>query len=103
MSSRPIKIDLIINKEQKINKEFGNQYSYYNEEKDDKHPETRIEGLEFMGFSDSDHGHDYVTGWSITGVIDFMGSMSIVWTSKRHTSVHTSTYGEEFTSLNKEV
>ena len=40
-----------------------------------------------------------MTGRSITGILAFVGSTPVYWKSKRQTSVHTSTFGAEFTSL----
>ena len=54
-------------------------------------------------FVDSDHGHDKVTGRSITGIIAFIGCTPVYWCSKRQTSVQTSTFGAEFTALKKAV
>ncbi len=54
-------------------------------------------------FCDSDHGHDKITGRSITGLICFVGSTPIIWESKRQTSVQTSTFGAEFTALKRAV
>ena len=54
-------------------------------------------------FTDSDYGHDKVTGWSITGIIALVGSTPILWESKRQTSVQISTYGAEFVALKRAV
>ena len=50
-------------------------------------------------FVDADHGHDKITGRSVTGMIAFVGSTPIQWLSKRQASVQTSTFGAEFTAL----
>ena len=52
---------------------------------------------------DSNHGHDLVTGKSITGLIMFVGRTLILWYSKRQGSVQTSTFSEEFIALKKGV
>ena len=52
-----------------------------------------------MIFVDSSHGEDVTTGRSTTGLIIFLGSTPITWSSKRQTSVQTSTFGAEFVSL----
>ena len=54
-------------------------------------------------FCDSDHGHDQVTGRSITGVLGMIGSTPALWMSKHQGCVHTSTFGAEFTALKKAV
>jgi len=52
---------------------------------------------------DADHGHDKVTGSSITGFICMVGSTPVVWGSKRQTGVQLSAFGAEFTALKKAV
>ena len=54
-------------------------------------------------FVDADHGHDKVTGRSITGIVGFVGSTPAIWSSKRQPCVNTSTFFEEFTALKKAV
>jgi len=79
--------------------EFTHQYKYYKEELDPGFPEPAVPELDINIFSDSDHAHDLVTGRSITGLLAFVGSTPVYWKSKRQTSVHTSTFGAEFTAL----
>eukprot|EP00536_Pseudo-nitzschia_multiseries_P008477 jgi/Psemu1/20504/gm1.20504_g len=83
--------------------EFTHQYKYYKEELDPMFPAPLIAELDLNIFCDSDHAHDLVTGRSITGLIAFFGSMPVYWKSKRQTSVHTSTFGAEFTALKDAV
>ena len=83
--------------------EFGHQYKYYKEEMDPYCPPPKVRELEITIFCDSDHAHDLVTGRSITGLIAFVGSTPVYWKSKRQTSVHTSTFGAEFTALKAAV
>lgn len=54
-------------------------------------------------FCDADHGHDKVTGKSITGLFVFLGSAPTSWSSRRQTSVSTSTYGAELMALKSAV
>merc|ERR1712127_158514 len=54
-------------------------------------------------FIDSNHGHDRVTGRSITGMISFVGRTPITHSSKRQSSVQTTTFGAEFVALKKAV
>ena len=49
-------------------------------------------------FSDSNHGHDKVTGRSVTGLIAFVGL-----TPKRQTSVQTSAFDAKFMAAWKAV
>jgi len=79
--------------------DFTHQYKYYKEELDPGFPEPAVPELDINIFSDSDHAHDLVTGRSITGLLAFVGSTPVYWKSKRQTSVHTSTFGAEFTAL----
>ena len=39
----------------------------------------------------------------ISGIIRFVGSTPVIWTSKRQTSVQTSTFGAEFVALKRAV
>ena len=87
----------------KFSKDFGVQYSYFKEDIDPRFPEPLMEELECNIFVDSDHGHDKVTGRSITGLIGFVGSTPTIWSSKRQASVQVSTFGAEFTALKKAV
>jgi len=54
-------------------------------------------------FVDSNHGHDRLTGRSITGLISFVGRTPIYYMSKRQSSVQTPTFGAEFVALKKAV
>ena len=86
-----------------IKYDFGNQYCYFKEDLDPRFPTPLVDELEINIFCDADHGHDKVTGRSITGIIVMVGSTPITWSSKRQSSVHTSTYGAEFTALKRAV
>jgi len=48
---------------------------------------------------DSDHTHDQKTRRSLTGLLAFVGSTQVVWMSKRHGSIASSTYAAEFSAL----
>ena len=54
-------------------------------------------------FVDSNHGHDKMTGRSITGIISFVGRTPVYWCAKRQSSVQTATFGAEFIALKKAV
>ena len=86
-----------------VEPDFGNQYSDFVEEIDNRLPEPKMKELPITIFVDSDHGHDRVTGKSITGVIVFVGRTPIYWGAKRQSSVQTSTFGAEFIALKKAV
>ena len=83
--------------------DFGNQYCYFKEDLDPRFPKPIVPELDINIFCDADHGHDKKTGWSITGIIVMVGSTPVLWSSKRQSSVHTSTYGAEFTALKRAV
>ena len=84
-------------------KEFTHQYNYFKEDIDPLFPTPLVKELTINIFSDSDHAHDLVTGRSITGLLAFVGSTPVYWKSKRQTTVHTSTFGAEFTALKDAV
>ena len=52
-------------------------------------------------FVDLNHGHDKVTGKSITDLIGLLGSTPINWYAKWQSAVMTLTFGAEFTSLKR--
>jgi hypothetical protein len=90
---------------QKVNlqQDFGGQYHYFKEEIDPRFPEPLLDEISINMFCDSDHGHDKITGRSITGIICFVGSTPVFWESKRQNCVQTSTFGAEFTALKRAV
>jgi len=48
---------------------------------------------------DSDHAGDHVTRRSRTGFLVYLNSALIYWTSKRQTTIETSSFGSEFMAL----
>lgn len=86
-----------------IKEDFGYQYTYFQEEMDPRFPKPLTKELDINFFVDADHGHDKVTGRSITGLIGLVGSTPIIWSSKRQSCVQLSTFGAEFTALKKAV
>lgn len=88
---------------EKLEPDFGNQYADFVEDMDDKLPSPKMEELPITIFVDSNHGHDLVTGKSISGILAFVGRTPIVWHSKRQGSVQSSTFGAEFIALKKGV
>ena len=83
--------------------DFGNQYADFVEDKDPKLPTPIMKELPITIFVDSNHGHDKVTGKSISGIIVFVGRTPILYQAKRQSSVQTSTFGAEFIALKKAV
>ena len=92
-----------INNMEVIKPDYGNQYCEFNEELDDKFPEPLMKEIGSTIFVDSNHGHDKVTGKSITGIVSLLGSTPANWYAKRQSSCLTSTFGAEFISLKKAV
>ena len=90
-------------KYEKIIPDFGNQYSDFEEEKDPRIPEPLMKEIPQNIFVDANHGHDKVTGRSISGIISFAGRTPIYWAAKRQSSVQTTTFGSEFIALKKAV
>ncbi|MGH7955023.1 MAG: reverse transcriptase domain-containing protein [Gloeomargaritales cyanobacterium] len=88
---------------EKVEPDFGHQYDYFVEELDPRFPEPLLNELDINIFADSDHGHDKVTGRSITGLIGMVGSTPTMWSAKRQPCVQTSTFGAEFVAMKKAV
>jgi len=86
-----------------IKEDFGYQYSYFTKDIDPRFPEPLSAELDINIFVDGDHGHDKVTGRSITSLITLVGSTPVIWSSKRQSCVQLSTFGAEFTALKKAV
>ena len=66
-------------------------------------PEPRGKPVELVVFVDADHAGDTVTRRSRTGVLIYMNRAPIMWTSKKQTSIETSTFGSEFCALKMAV
>ena len=88
---------------QTIVPDFGNQYQDFVKDKDERLPEPRMKEISTNIFVDANHGHDRVTGRSITGLIGFVGRTPVYWASKRQSMVQTPTFGAEFVALKKAV
>ena len=97
---RPPKVNVEYNE---IIPDFGNQYPEFQEEIDDKLPIALMKELQTTIFVDADHGHDKVTGRSITGIIVLVGRTPICYAAKRQGAVQTATFGAEFVGLKKAV
>ncbi len=48
---------------------------------------------------DSDHAGDHVTRWSRSGFLVFLNSALIYWTSKKQTTIETSSFGSKFMAM----
>eukprot|EP00957_Ditylum_brightwellii_P155307 11823023-Ditylum_brightwellii.AAC.1 len=70
---------------------------------DPRFPEPLVGELDITFFCDSDHGHDKVTGRSVTGLFGVIGSTPVLWISKRQPCVQASTFGAKFKALKGEL
>ena len=61
------------------NMDSGNHYSYFQEEIYERFPEPLSDELYLNFFVNADHGHNKVTGGSITGLISVVGSTPTTW------------------------
>ena len=102
INPEPPKIDIEY-QTAKFSKDFGSQYNYFKEDIDPRFPKPLLPEFAISLFVDADHGHDKVTGRSITGILGFVGSTPAIWSSKRQPCVQTSTFGAEFTALKRAV
>ena len=59
--------------------------------------------LETTMFFDADHAHDIATRRLITGLITFVGSVSVMWSSRRQVCIASSTYCAEFIAMRNAV
>ena len=56
-------------------------------------------GFKMRVFVDSDHAGDQVTRRSRTGFLVYLNNFLIYWTSKKQTTVETSSFGSEFMAM----
>ena len=62
-------------------------------------PKCRGFGFKIRAFVDSDHAGDSITRRSRTGFIIYLNNAPIYWTSKKQTSVETSSFASEFIAM----
>ena len=62
-------------------------------------PQARGFGFKIVAYVDSDHAGDSITRRSRTGFIVYVNSSPIYWTSKKQTSIETSSFGSEFIAM----
>ena len=77
----------------KVTPDFENQYADFVQDVDEYLPDGKMDELPITIFVDSNHGHNFITGESITGLIVFVGTTPILWYYKRQGSVQTSMFG----------
>ena len=68
---------------EQLKPDFEDQYRYASEEIDPRFPEALHKELVVSIFFDSNHGHDKVTGMSISGKLVMIGRTPLIWKSKR--------------------
>ena len=78
INQQPLTIDGNYEKVQ-MKFDFWNQYEYFSEEIGNQFPESILDELYIQVFVDSRHGHDKVTGISITGLLSVVGSTPTTW------------------------
>jgi hypothetical protein len=83
--------------------EFRQVYPDAHEVIDPHSPEALIDEMEINIFVDSDHAHDKKSRRSVTGIIVFMGSTPVYWTSSRQGHCEGSTYSAEFAAMKRAV
>ena len=104
INRQPLTIHIHIGyKKMDLNVDFVNQYSYFREEINDRFPGPLFDELYLSVFVYAYHGHDKVTGRSITGILFMVGSTPTTWSSKRYKLVHTSTFVSKVTALKRAV
>ena len=59
-------------------------------------PEPRGFYVRITHHVDANLYHDYITGRSVTGILDFLNGTPMDWYSKKQSTVETATYGSEF-------
>ena len=74
-------------------------YGSCSEDKPPNTKEPRGYGFKIRAYVDSDHAGDSVTRRSRTGFIVYLNSSPIFWTSKKQTSIETSSFGSEFIAM----
>ena len=79
--------------------DFLNDYPDAEEDISDDFPPAYGSELETSIFVDSDHAHDITTRRSITGIIQFVGSTPVAWSSRRQSCIATSTYCAKFVAM----
>ena len=98
MTSDDLEIDEEL-KTESFHPDFLEDYDVEPEELDPHAPEAFGRELQTSVFFDADHAHDQKTRRSITGIIVFVGSTPVLWSSKRQGCIASSTYSAEFVAM----
>ena len=102
LDSRPLLVDDTLRNDS-FHPDFLEDYPDAKEDVGTDFPVEFGRELETSVFFDADHAHDHVTRRSISGLIVFVGSTPVIWTSKRQGCIATSTYCAEFVSMRSAV
>lgn len=96
---RPLNFTRCVPDYVKLMPDFLEDYPNACEEVDINLPTPYGTPLKITILVDSDHAHDLITRRSLTGIIAFVGSTPVLWSTKRQGAVATSTYAAEFMAL----
>ncbi|CAJ1948049.1 unnamed protein product [Cylindrotheca closterium] len=79
--------------------DFLEEYPDAKEDRDPKEPKAFGKPVQTSVFFDANLAHDLVTRRSITGLLVYVGSTLVSWTSKRQGCIASSTYCSEFIAM----
>ena len=102
LDSRPLDVDEELRKDS-FHPDFLDDYPDAKEDIDMQFPKPYGTELHSTVFFDADHAHDTVTRRSISGLLVFVGSTPVIWSSKRQGCIATSTYCAEFVAMRTAV
>jgi len=83
--------------------DFLKEYPDAQEDRDPKEPRAFGKPLQTSIFFDANLAHDQKTRRSITGILVYVGSTLVSWTSKRQGCIASSTYCAEFIAMRTAV
>ena len=83
--------------------DFKKEYPDAKEDRDPKEPKAYGKPVQTSVFFDANLAHDIKTRRSITGILVYVGSTLVSWTSKRQGCIASSTYCSEFIAMRSAV
>ena len=102
IDSNPMTIDDEL-RNRNFDPDFLDDYKDPEEDLDPNLPEPFGRELEITMFFDADHAHDIATRRSITGLIAFVGSTPVMWSSRRQGCIASSIYCAKFIAMRDAV
>jgi hypothetical protein len=78
---------------------YSNERGELKEEVPSNFPPSYGKGFVMQVYVDSDHAGDQVTRRSRTGFLVYLNNALIYWSSKKQTTVETSSFGSKFTAM----